>query len=199
MSNPIKLSILICSLRKRLRKLSQLQRHLGFQTTGEVEILVETDDGEMPIGAKRNLLLQKACGEYAAFIDDDDLISRDYISKILNAVKTKPDCCSLQGEITHMVSTWKVRHNNKHTRRKRIRQKVRHVFIHSIKYDHWFEAGNIYYRCPNHLNTIKRELALQVKFPEINSGEDKNFSERIYPLLKTEVKIEGTIYHYLAC
>jgi len=180
MSNHKKLSVLICSLIKRKEKLYRLLSHLNsqIQFIKSVEILVETDSGQMSIGTKRNLLLQRAQGDYIAFIDDDDLVSDDYISKILNAIRTNPDCCSLQGEITH--------HGQKD------------IFIHSLKYDHWFEKDSIYYRCPNHLNTIRRELALQVKFPEKNHGEDKDFSMLIYPLLKTEIEIEGTIYYYLA-
>ena len=173
-----KLSILICSIRSRSRILQNLLVSLKKQIiTKDIEILVETDNKEITIGVKRNILLRKALGDYITFIDDDDKISRDYICKILSAISTFPDCCGIEGEISF---------------RKRITRK----FIHSIRYDRWFELNGIYYRCPNHLNPVRREIASQVAFPNVSKREDEHYSLRIKPLLKTEVYIEGTIYFY---
>jgi glycosyltransferase involved in cell wall biosynthesis len=150
------LSILICSLHSRTDKLNRLMDVLNKQTNDKVEILVKSDNGEMPIGRKRNLLLDEAQGKYVAFVDDDDLVSLDYVSKILEATQTDPDCCGLQGIITFQGQSPR-------------------MFIHSLQYKEWFEKNNIYYRCPNHLNAIKRELSLATKFPESNFGEDQRF------------------------
>lgn len=165
-------------MNSRAEKLARLMDVLKQQQNDSVEILVKNDDGQMPIGRKRNMLLEEAAGEYVAFVDDDDLVSTDYVSKILNAIKTKPDCCGLQGIITFQGQSPR-------------------MFIHSLQYREWFEKNNIYYRCPNHLNAVKRELALAVKFPESNFGEDRDFSARLLPVLKQEVFIPGVIYHYL--
>jgi len=185
-----KLSILICSVKGREKLLQNLVGILGEQTTDDVEVLVEVDNKEITIGAKRNILLRRARGDYVAFVDDDDMISNDYISKILKAIETSPDCCAIEGEIDHIK---RIR-EGKHFRRHRCKQK----FIHSIRYNKWFERDRVYYRCPNHLNPIRREFAGQIMFPEKNQGEDKDFSTRILPLLKTEVFIEGIIYYYQA-
>ena len=175
---PKRLSILICSITERAKLLHRLLVHLKVQMSDEVEIITEIDNREMTIGEKRNKLLLRASGDYVAFVDDDDLVSDDYISKILAAIKTKPDCCSLQGEITHHGKV--------------------DIFLHSIEYNHWFEKCGIYYRCPNHLNAIKRSIVSQVGFASKNSGEDFDFSMKVFPLLKTEEKISGTIYYYYA-
>lgn len=174
-----KLSVLICSIKGRERLLQNLINMLRKQTTNEVEILIEIDSKEITIGAKRNILLKRARGDYICFIDDDDKVSNDYIPKILEAISTSPDCCSLTGEITFQ------------------KRRISRTFIHSIKYNRWFEKGGMYYRCPNHLNTVKRELVLQIMFPKISIGEDRSYSTRLYPLLKTEEIIEGVIYYYL--
>lgn len=173
-----KLSILICSLASRADKLQRLMNVLQPQINEAVELLIKTDNGEIPIGKKRNLLLEEATGTYIAFVDDDDLVSEDYVKKILEAIESNPDCCGIQGIITFQG------------------QGAR-MFIHSLKYKEWFEQNNIYYRCPNHLNPVKREIALQVKFPETNFGEDKDYSTRLFPLLKEERFISGVVYHYL--
>lgn len=173
-----KLSILICSLESRKHLLERLMKVLQPQVTEDVEVLVRSDSGEMPIGRKRNLLLDEATGAYVAFVDDDDLVSTDYVRKILQGVASNPDCCGIQGVIT-------------------FQGKSPRTFIHSLKYKEWFEKNFVYYRCPNHLNPVRRELALQVKFPESNHGEDRDYSTRLLPLLQNEYFISGVVYHYL--
>ena len=192
-----KLSILICSIKGREEILNNLLSLLEGQITDDVEILIEVDNKEITIGEKRNVLLKRARGDYIAFVDDDDLISNDYVSKILAAIETSPDCCGIEGEIDHM----KVKRPESNERRRQPRHRYyrcKQKFVHSNQYTKWYEKNNIYYRCPNHLNPIKRELAGQIMFPEMSQGEDKDFSLRILPLLKTEVFIKGIIYYYRA-
>jgi len=171
------LSILVCSLGARHHLLSQLVQELRKQATLEVEILVNTDDGQKPIGTKRNELLRRARGKYVAFVDDDDLVSSDYVRKILSAAQSDPDCCGMEGIITL---------DGGNPRR----------FIHSTRYDHWFEKDGVYYRPPNHLSPVKRQIALQVGFPEISFAEDRMYSLKLLPLIESEAFIEGPIYYY---
>lgn len=176
----MKLSILILTLKSRKRHLSNLIRILSKQLDPSVEILTETDNGEKRIGEKRNILLNRAKGEYIAFIDDDDEVSEDYVKKVLKAIESKPDCCSLTGLITT---------NNESPA----------VFRHSLEYDAWRDNcdGTIKYeRPPNHLNAIKREIAIKYSFIPVNHGEDREWSDRIKHELKTESNIDGVIYHY---
>lgn len=144
----------------------------------DVEIMTLRNNGERNIGYYRQCLLEQATGDYIAFIDDDDMVPDDYISKILTAIETEPDCCSLTGEI-HWLS-------NGTTER----------FEHSLKYDKWEKKDGVYLRYPNHLNAVRRELALQVGFKDMGHGEDRDYSDRLKPLLKTEAPIDGVIYHY---
>lgn len=144
-----------------------------------VEILFLTDEKQNNVGHKRNVLLDYAKGDYLAFVDDDDRIADKYFELLINGVKSNPDCCSLNGIISFDGINPK-------------------KFIHSLKYNSWYEENNIYYRPPNHLNCIKSSIAKQFKFPEINSGEDKNWSMQIAEsgLLKNEFEIEETLYFY---
>lgn len=182
LSSPI-LSILICTTTDRKHFLDRLLDTLNKQINNHIEVHIESDNGTMKIGKKRNMLLDKANGDYVCFVDDDDLVSDDYCAKILSAVETNPDCCSLEGLYT-------------------INGENPTLFRHSLKYNKWETANEdgktVYYRCPNHLNAIKRELALKVRFDDNKSnGEDKDFSDRVRPLLQTESIINGVIYHYL--
>jgi hypothetical protein len=175
---PKRLSILICSLKSREIKLQRLLETFTKQLTNEVEVLHYQDEGEITIGAKRNELLEMASGEYCAFVDDDDMVSDDYISKVLTAIESKPDCTSLTGIIYFPNGASR-------------------MFDHSIQHDGWFTGpdGN-FYRTPNHLNPIKTEIAKRFGFKDINNGEDYDFSQRIRYGLHSEVRIPGEIYYY---
>ena len=172
-----KISLLICHKQDRLKLLNRLMATLSTQDLNGVELLVDGNDGT--VGEKRNRLLQKAKGKYIAFIDDDDFVSDDYIYHLMQGVDSDVDCCSLVGEISF---------DGKNPKK----------FIHSIKYNSYFEKNNVYFRPPNHLNMIRSSIAKQFKFPEKNHGEDTAFAMQICyaNVLRTEHEINSTIYYY---
>ncbi len=181
---PLTLSILVCSTTERAHLLHRLERHLRAQMRRwprRVELVVDVDDGQKSIGQKRNDLLARAVGQYVAFVDDDDMVAHDYVDRIVDALTLtdgEADCASLEGVITT---------NGENPER----------FTHSIEHARWYSAGGTHYRTPNHLNPIKRELALQAGFPEKNFAEDHDFSQRVLPLLKSEVSTGAQpLYYY---
>ena len=183
----MRLSILIPTLKKREESFYKLYFNLTDQISilkldNEIEILLMIDSGEKTIGEKRNLLLHRATGEYVCFFDDDDIPSKNYIEKIYEGIKSKADCLSLRG-----VITWDGERPE--------------IFEHSIKYSEWKtnDTGDVKYeRYPNHLNVIKSIIAKQFKFPEINHGEDIDWSMQMRDsgLLKNEYYINEVLYHY---
>ncbi len=172
-----RLSLLIPTLHSRSKVCEQITSEIVNQLTTDVEMLILPDNGEQTIGAKRNTLLEGATGDYVAFIDDDDMISKDYVEKVLAALEGNPDCASLDGYVY-----W--------------RDGRKRLFKHSIEYTSWYTSNDIDYRMPSHLNAIKREYALQVRFQEINHGEDHQYSKDLRQYLKTEGKVDGVIYYY---
>ena len=186
-----KLSILICTLKNRKHFYDRLIYLLRNQCDvnnlwNYIELLSEYDDGEDSIGKKRNLLLERAKGDYVVFIDDDDLVSNDYVKLILSAIdKSSPDVVGI-----HLLMT--------------VDGKNEERTYHSLKYRNWWDEQDPdrpgrrrYFRNPNHLNPVKRSIAIQVRFPEVSVGEDKDYSMRMLPYLNTEEYIECPIYHYL--
>ena len=180
------LSILIPTLPERSNLFSKLFFDINFQIEmqnafGIVEVLTDEAPKGKSIGQKRNELLNKAKGEYVCFIDDDDKISNDYLRLILKALNNKPDCLSLKGVIT-------------------MDGQMPKYFEHSIKYNEYRTTQNLitYERYPNHLNVIKRDIAVQFKFPEINFGEDTDWATQINKsgLLKKETYIDEVLYYY---
>jgi hypothetical protein len=88
----MKLSILICSVQKRLHKFAQLAEHLEKQAQNKpVEILWLGDNKSMTVGEKRNKLLSLAKGQYVCFVDDDDWVADDYIDELLKGTESGAD------------------------------------------------------------------------------------------------------------
>lgn len=174
----ISLSILIATMPSRKDSFARLLNRLDSQLpmNGSVEILWD-DSMEYNIGVKRNKLLDRANGEYIVYIDDDDMVERDYVRKILIAAKDKPDCIGISGIIT-------------------TDGKNRMQWHISKQYGSWKKNGRTYLRTPNHISPVRKEIALKARFPEIVSGEDYEYSIRILPLLKSESIAKGNIYHY---
>ena len=178
------LSILILTLDERKEQLDRLMAILEPQLVDGVEIVIESDNRENPIGKKRNNALAKATGRYIAFIDDDDRVADDYVNTLMGIlVSTDVDCCSLIGEIT-------------------IDGGPTERFIHSLKYNAWSEkvlpnGRKEYYRPPNHLNVVRREIATFVGFDDKSSfGEDHDYSMRVKKHLNVESTIDKVMYYY---
>lgn len=173
----IKLSILIPTVNGREEKLDRLRSILDPQLNEDVELLIAKDNKEISIGRKRQKLLERATGEYVVFIDDDDTISKDYVSSILknlgaDAVGFLIDCYS-DGVYTGRAKASKI-------------------------YPNWAEDvdGFKYVRNTYHKTPHLRLLALQTAFKDIRFGEDYEYCMRLANLIKTENFIDKVMYFY---
>lgn len=185
-----RLSILIPTIVGREAMLDRLMQILSPQLTKyskQAFVLLSKDNQEKTIGHKRNELTQLAirCGAtHRAFIDDDDTVSDNYLDLNMPGVAGNYDCNKLIGiySVNGIINPKK------------------HVFIHSLQYDHWYEDEHYYYRNPNHLNVCSLDKIGHIKFPESNFGEDGQWSERIHAAgcLKTEYEISTPFYNYLS-
>lgn len=178
-----KLSLLIPTRETDWPLVDTLMKEIRSQdNNSEVEILTLMNRGEHSIGYYRNTLVEWAHAPYLAFIDSDDMITKEYVSTLLEAIKFTPDVVSLRGVIT-------------------IDGGKPEVFEHSIKYKEWRTTNNFikYERMPNHLNCIKSSIAKQIKYPEINFGEDHSYSKALQAsnLIKTEYYTDQMLYQYL--
>lgn len=176
----IRLSILIPTLPTRRHHLGNIIYELthsghGYEPSYQIKI---DDRAGIPTGTKRNWLMGQAEGEYVVFVDDDDHVAFDYIKQIIHATEGRPDCVTFRG---HMTT------NGAH--------RVNFVLRLGERYE---ERGGMYYRWPNHITPIKRSIAEQVKFPDVYSGEDYQWSKQINDrgLIKTEHFIDKEMYHY---
>lgn len=174
------LSILICTTTDRRPLFQKLYNELDRQAEGlPVEILFEEDNKQMSVGAKRQKLLLRAKGEYIVYFDSDDWPYSFYVSEIVKALESKPDCVGF--EINMTTNGIKPQ-----------------VCCHSLRYPVWKERvdGYDYVRSPGHFNPIKRDIAIRVGFKDMRFGEDHVYSKGVTRLCKSEIFIPKKLFHY---
>lgn len=202
-------SILICNLPSRVENLCFLVNKLKKQIEKvglieNIEILVFIDIGEHATGFKRNVLLKQSCGKYVSFIDDDDDVSDNYVSLIYEKIKCDPDVIALK-----TLSRYSA-----------LNKQVECLFVRSIKRKKLSNSGGfiglkftlpldtpilkkvyllpIMCSCVNHLNPIRRDIALKCLFPDQVLGEDTEYAMRLLKsnLLKSELEVGEILYYY---
>jgi len=179
--NNFDVTILICTIPSRIHMFVDLLNNitrLKQKTRLTIEVLFNKNEN-ITIGEKRNWLLANSQGTYSCFIDDDDNITDDYFS-VIEESGLRYDCISLNG----MMYTNGVKNR---------------PFYHSLKYNHWYEDNNGYYRNPNHLNPMKTSIMREIGFTNKNFGEDHDFSKKLHEsgLLKSEYLHDKLQYIYL--
>lgn len=182
------ISILIPTMRQRERLfrqvLAEVERQIRETPEIRVEVLWESDNGEMTLGQKRNVLMDRCNGKYHCFIDDDDVIAPDFLKTFVPMIQSDIDydCASFVGA-----------HYKK--------GKFNKLFHHSLEYSKWDELPDRFIRTISPMNMIKTSIVRQVRYKDIRNTEDHEFSVRLMDsgLLKTEFKINPNrpIYHYV--
>jgi len=175
------LAILICTLPERFEKLKRLKNILEPQVErfkDQVQIVCNDAGRSIPTGTKRNLLIEQTSSDYFCFIDDDDWVHSYYVDEIVKAMESSPDVITFCGWITtngHSRVNWQIKLGNRYE-----------------------ERNGMYYRFPNHLAVMKRELVRHIKFPDVWKEEDYQWAVQIHnrKLLKSEVHIPLELYHY---
>lgn len=174
-------SILILTQPSRRDFLARLLKCLAPQLHGrkhEIELLVKEFDSFFSIGANRQALVEKAKGEYITFVDDDDLVAKDYVAKLLALM----DGADYVGFNVECYSDG--------------------VFLalakHSLRYERWFTGDDgVLYRDLSYMNPIRRELARRSVI-EGGFGEDLRWAARLREIgcVKTENYLDEVMYYY---
>lgn len=181
----IDLSILVCSVHTRYdnflikieKQLFDQYNALSEADQGRVELVVLTDNKQMMLGHKRNVMVELAQGKYIVFVDDDDRISDDYIQQLLDATASNADSIVFQAMVSLNKEPAKLCYYSK-----------------DVKQD--YNADGAYYRIPNHICCVKRSVALKSSFPNVLYGEDAGYGKVLLKHLKTEHKIDKVLYYY---
>ncbi|NEZ45391.1 glycosyltransferase [Paenibacillus alvei] len=143
-----------------------------------VEILVFIDNKKRTIGTKRNQLLLQAQGQFVAFIDDDDRISPNYVSSLLEAIEQRPDADCIVFDV-------QVNMNG-------VRDKV---CKYGIEY-HYGQDNQFFYRKPNHIMCYAKRIAARHSFRNVSYGEDDEWGERCAADINVQHRIPEVLYTY---
>jgi glycosyltransferase involved in cell wall biosynthesis len=176
------LSILILTLPTRIDSYARLIKSLNIQVIqnnlmSRVQILSLCDTKDISVGEKRNILLNKSNGKYVCFIDDDDEIAPNYLIKIISALSSNADVITFCGDY--------------------VEKEIRTAFSISMVHRGNFNHPNIFYRLPNHLCPVKRNIALSCQFTDKNFGEDSDYADKINKYLKNEYHLQDKLYFYM--
>ena len=175
-------SILICTIGRRSEQFANILNILLPQVNeyhGTVEIVAYWNNGERPLAEIRQTLVEKAKGEYIAFVDGDDGVPPYYVEEIMTA--TVEDCPDYVG--------WQMQAYTNGVALK--------PTYHSMRYEGWSEDDAGYYRDVSHLNPIKRSIALKVPFTHIGDNpEDFRWAQEVPKYVKTESYIDKPVYFY---
>jgi len=179
------LSILICSVDNRIEKhliplFDKINDQINkLEDPSIVEVLVFTDNRRRSIGYKRQSLLDIANGKYVCWIDDDDSIEDNYVSKLVLGCKSNCDVVTFK---QHVI----INGSNSYT------------LIFDIEQKENEEAKQPYFkRPPWHVCPIKREIAVLAKFPDLMYGEDWLWMSQIINKLSTAYHIDEYLCTYI--
>lgn len=185
MNKELLFSILTPAVPSRFSQVMALSKIISDQIGNDpVEHLVLLDNKRRTVGEKRDALLRAAHGKYIAFVDDDDMISHDYVSLILQATRKNPDVITFQQQATvdNYIAIIDFKIGNEDEEFKGIR--LDEIPIPLVKRNAW------------HVCAWRRLLAIQSHFPAINYGEDLAFAKPLRDMAESEEHIPKILHYY---
>ena len=146
----------------------------------KIQIIYLGDNFTFKVGEKRNLIRNIAKGKYITFVDDDDVVSGDYVETLFDAINStngKPD-----------VINFHVTYNPNPKEKKLVK--------YDAKYNKDSQTSTHFERLPNHLMCFKKIIAMKTPFEEINRGEDTNWAKQVHRYIETQAFVEKVLYVY---
>ena len=177
----IRWSILIPTVPSRRNSLWKVLTVLEPQVAqhDDIELLVLEDNRKRSYGEKLQAMIDIAQGTYVSFVDDDDMVNAEYVACIYPWLDGVRDCVGIIGEITvEGLNPLPV--------------------YYSIQYPEWKNTPEGYYRSPQHLNPIRRDIVRQVPWTG-HYGADKIWADEVAArgLIQTEYMVsDKPMYYY---
>ncbi len=177
--------ILMPSIPHRYEGLCFLLDELDRQMQPNVGVRIFYDNLACPVGRKYHILAHSSKASYISVLEDDDMISPNFIDTINEALLSRPDYVGFKVHWTHDGAP-------------------QIPVEHSLKHKEWtiYDGTNtVLYRDINQFNPMKRELALLGGYeghPPDGKAWDWHWSQgvRASGKVKTEVFIPEIMHYY---
>ncbi len=169
----MKLSILMLALHSRpwdILAKDILRQAKAFP--GQVELLIESDNGERTSGQKRNAITARSTGEYLAFVDDDDAVDSGYVTSLMEGIERNVDVVTFN--LQRDTEIWRFGLHEDCRREGRM--------------------------AANHLCAWRRSIATKVAWCDaLSYADDQSWYPAIVHsgFVKTEHHCDRVLYHYL--
>lgn len=178
-------SILVPTLGERRPLFERLMAGLLPQLDpygGRVRVVGWHNDGSPSLPKIRQAMVLGTETDYLSFVDDDDLVSPDYVARIVAALDDRPDYVGFQVQCYSDGAPIAVAY-------------------HSLEYRRWRNLRGRYERDISHINPIRASIARRVDFAVTRAGgaEDRAWADQLRQrrLLRTQVVVPHILYHYL--
>ena len=187
-AEPILLSILTASIPERADKLEMLTAKITAQIGDlPVEHLVFLDNRKRTIGAKRDALLRIARGTFVAYVDDDDTVSTDYVSSLVDAIKTAITPPFSQTASVDVITFAQFA---------RVDKACAKIVFGLRQENQPFVPDTEVLRAAWHVCAWRRSVAILSHFPESNYGEDWAFAEPLNRIARASIHLDKVLHYY---
>lgn len=175
-----KWEILIPTIPHRHELLCKLLSEINRQWQPGLGVVVFRDNLENSLIHKQRALVENSQADYISFLDDDDWIAPNFVSRIMESLSENPDYVGFQVR-------WTV-------------DGVEQVPIdHSLRYPGWNDVNPVLlFRDITQLNPMKRELMFLVPWGGEDHGSDRAWAAKMRETgqVRTEVYINSQMYYY---
>lgn len=147
----------------------------------DVEVIALFDNKKRTIGEKRQNLIDLAKGEYLTFIDDDDRISDDYVSSIMETLYSNLNTDCVVFDCICCVEN----------------RQLKKLCKFGIEFEYGdINNGTEWRGKPAHVMVYKSSIAKCHKFSDIGNGEDIDWVKRACLDIKIQTRIDKILYYY---
>jgi glycosyltransferase involved in cell wall biosynthesis len=183
------LSVLIISIIERQEKLGHLLNRIKDKHDEEVEICVLIDNKKHTIGEKRNVLLSMVKGRYFTFLDDDDDIDDTYFDVLIDVLRSN----SLDVDVVAFKQACYLKDETEPCFI--VDADMNNLTNESIPLEGPWKQE--YKRLCWHWCVFNTERFKSVRFDQCSYYEDIIWLQKIYPTIRTQLKIDKVLHKYV--